>query len=313
MVRHRVRGRAVGWLLLGCGQSRMSYGLPVFDGGAIMVAPLVGAALVSGAASLLGGLFGRKDAKKNMQFQAAQIAAQNEYNKPINIRARAEEGGFNPLLFAGPGVGLQTGVAEYVPSGMGNAIANAGLALASGITDQANLNAYNSKLAEQNAELRKALETATLRPEVPGIYGTSQSVSLPAVPTALDAGSVSGAGFDIGSSDTRAKTGVAVIPPAPVEATPLMQTYEYDGETLTAPSFIDVDELLSGAAAMAAIAYKKATKAKVVEHIAMKARMYHEKAKNDNMVNTIRAQGRTEPLGAGASRMPSKTPWWLTR
>lgn len=137
--------------------------------------PIVGAALVSAASSLLGGLFGRNDAKKANAANQAAIAAQNEYNKPINIRARAEEGGFNPLLFAGPGVGLQTGIAEYVPSGMGNAIANAGLALASGISDEATLDAYNSKLAEQNAELRKALETATLRPEVAGIYGNART------------------------------------------------------------------------------------------------------------------------------------------
>lgn len=218
--------------------------------------PLI-AAGVGAISSLLGGRRASKDAKRAMAFQAAQIAAQNEYNKPINIRARAEEGGFNPLLFAGPGVGLQTGVAEYVPSGMGNAIANAGLALASGISEQATLNAYNSKLAEQNAELRKALETATLRPEVPGIYGTSQSVRLPAAPavdTSLVSGGktativpVKGPGGGAPENPNRYPSEVDVSDKVE-EPTPLWTGYEVGGEVIYMPEGPDADELASGLA-----------------------------------------------------------------
>lgn len=280
-----------------------------------MVAPLVVAAGIQAGASLLGGIFGRKDAKRNMAFQRQQIAEQNAYNAPDAIRARAEGAGFNPLLFVGPGVGLQGGTASYAPSGMGDAIANAGLAIAGGIDANEQQKAYQSALEKQNADLRKAVEKATLRPEVAGVFGTAQPVTVPDVPAVVGAAALTGSapGFDIASSDTVTNNGTSVIPPAAVEPTPLMQTYIHDGETLTAPSFIDVDELVSGAAAMAAIAYKKATKARALDHIAMKARMLHDKAMNDNMVANIRKQGRNEPLGAGASRMPSKTPWWLTR
>lgn len=269
----------------------------------VIPSPVI-AAGVSALGSLLGG---RKAAKE----QARAIAAQNAYNDPSAIRARAEKAGFNPTLFVGPGVGLQTALAAPV---MGQAIQNAALAVADGFTEYGKEKAYSTQLEQQNAELRKLVQTQTLRPEVPGIYGTAQAVSVPAVPQAVDTSALSvgaGAGFDIASSDT--STGVPVVPEATVQATPLMQTYEWDGETLTAPSFIDPDELLAGAAAMAAIAYKKATKARISDHVAMKGRMYWEAAKNAAMVDTVRKQGRTEPLGSGASYMPSKTPWWLTR
>jgi hypothetical protein len=51
--------------------------------------------LISGAASVgssfLGGLFGANEAKKNRDFQLEMWNRQNEYNKPINWRARMEE------------------------------------------------------------------------------------------------------------------------------------------------------------------------------------------------------------------------------
>ena len=76
--------------------------------------------LLGVAGSLLGGILGRNSERK-------AIAAQNDYNDPLNIRARAERAGFNPLLFVGPGVGNQmaTGGSNY----MGSAIADAGLML----------------------------------------------------------------------------------------------------------------------------------------------------------------------------------------
>jgi len=137
-----------------------------------MPGPLVIAAGIQAGASLIGGLLGNRNNKK-------AIAAQNAYNHPRAIRARAESAGFNPLLFVGPGVGQQTSVATDM---MGSAIANAGLAVGDGLSKLAELDAYNSALEEQNAELRKAVERATLRPEVAGIYGRAQPVTLPEAP-----------------------------------------------------------------------------------------------------------------------------------
>jgi len=131
--------------------------------------PLLGAA-VSGVLGLIG-------AKKAAKEQANSIAEQNAYNDPSAIRARAEAAGFNPLLFVGPGVGNQTSIASPV---MGQAIANAGLAIAGGLSDYSKERAAQSALAQENAELRKVIDQSILRPEVPGIYGTSQPVVLPA-------------------------------------------------------------------------------------------------------------------------------------
>lgn len=149
-----------------------------------MVLPLV-AAGVSAIGSLLGG---RKAAKE----QRRAIAAQNAYNDPSAIRARAEKAGFNPLLFVGPGVGLQTSIEQPV---MGQAIANAGLALASGMMEQAEMQAQQSAVMQQNYELRKQIEKMTLRPVVPGIFrqasgaggGTGASnVAVPSVPRGIE-------------------------------------------------------------------------------------------------------------------------------
>lgn len=153
-----------------------------------MVAPIIGAAAISAGSSLLGGLFNSRAARRANAANAAAIAAQNEYNSPVQIRARAEEGGFNPLLFVGPGVGLQNGIAPYMASSMGDSIANAGLAIAGGLADQAQHDAYTTALEQQNQDLRKAVQTATLRPEVPGIYGTAQPVRVPGSPVTAQSG-----------------------------------------------------------------------------------------------------------------------------
>lgn len=142
------------------------------------------AAGVSAAASLLGGRKAKKEARRAEAFQRQQVAEQNAYNAPDAIRARAEEAGFNPLLFVGPGVGLQGSIAAPVLAGMGDAIANAGLAVANGLSEYGKQHAYATALEQQNAELRKAVETATLRPEMPGIYGTSQPLKVGRAPSA---------------------------------------------------------------------------------------------------------------------------------
>lgn len=123
-------------------------------------------ALIGAGASLLGGALGRRDEKK-------AIARQNEYNEPVNVRARAEAAGFNPLLFVGPGVGQQavTGGSNY----MGSAIADAGMLLADAVAKKKEATRV-SALQQQNAELAAKVENLTLRPKVGGIYAQRQAV-----------------------------------------------------------------------------------------------------------------------------------------
>jgi hypothetical protein len=130
--------------------------------------------------SLLGGLFdnmfNRREARRQEAFNRQMIAEQNAYNDPAAIRKRAEDAGYNPLLFVGPGVGLQTSVASAaaVPaSAMGSAIADAGMMLGqafAGVGSQRRASAMN-KLAADNAKLRRDLTQQTLRPKIPGQYG----------------------------------------------------------------------------------------------------------------------------------------------
>lgn len=120
--------------------------------------------LISAGGSLLGGLFGRNSAKK------AQ-AAQQEYDKPINVRARYEEAGINPLLAFGGGV---VGQSQPVSTQnyMGSAIADASMMVAQKLTESSEEKEVINKLATDNAKLQKDLQAATLRPKVPGIYST---------------------------------------------------------------------------------------------------------------------------------------------
>lgn len=140
--------------------------------------PFIGGALIKGATSLLGGLFGQSSARKDLRMQRQLINEQNEYNNPTNIRKRAEEGGFNPLSFIGPGVGLQTQTAQ-VNSGnyMGAAIADAGMAFADGMANKAKFEQAKqlNDLEMANAKLQNKILQLTLRPKVEGIYAQRQS------------------------------------------------------------------------------------------------------------------------------------------
>lgn len=223
--------------------------------------PIIGGAIVSGVASLLGG---RKAAKE----QRRAIAEQNAYNHPSAIRARAEEAGFNPLLFIGPGVGQQVTVAQPV---MGQAIANAGLAMAQGISQHAETKAYAEKLEQQNAELRKALDSATLRPDVPGVFQARRSNGTPVAAGVLKAGNVSvpavlpaassvglvpamGAHLEKDDGPYPSWTDPTKVPPT---VQPLWNAYMGPtGDLMWAPEGPDVDELLTGAA-LAAVLQKQ--------------------------------------------------------
>lgn len=124
----------------------------------------MGPALIGAGASLLGGIFGRKSAKKD-------AARAQEYDKPINVRARAEEGGFNPLLWAGVG---NTSAPVSSNNFLGNGIANAGMLLADGMDKKRALKLEETRLKEDRARLDKLLEKQTIRPKVGGIYSGTQ-------------------------------------------------------------------------------------------------------------------------------------------
>lgn len=123
---------------------------------AAIAAPIVG--------SLLGGIFGRESEKD-------AIRDQNRYNAPDQVRARAEKAGFNPLLFVAPGVGQQTatGGGNY----MGEAIANAGLALADGLHKKQMMDVEKSLLAMDRQKHDMLIQNATIWPKSGGISGQS--------------------------------------------------------------------------------------------------------------------------------------------
>ncbi len=122
-----------------------------------MVAPVVAAAGVSAIGSLLGGIFGKSKAQK-------PVYVVPEYQQ---IRDKAEAAGFNPLtaLTSAPG---SVGNYSYQPNTMGEAIANAAMHLADGLDPEKA--ARVEQLEIQNAQLRKDLDAATLRPRGPGLY-----------------------------------------------------------------------------------------------------------------------------------------------
>lgn len=186
-------------------------------------------AAVAAGVSALGSLIGGRKAAKE---QARAIAAQNAYNAPSAIRQRAEEAGFNPLLFVGPGVGQQTAVAQPV---MGQAIADAALSIAGGINDTAKQRAYQTALQQQNEQLRKALETATVRPKMAGVYGT-------------------GGQLNVSVPDAPARSGLTFGDDLAVQPTPIYAPYiGRNGEVLQFREGTDFEDALS-AVPMEAIA-----------------------------------------------------------
>ncbi|ARC90671.1 hypothetical protein [Rhodovulum sp. MB263] len=130
--------------------------------------PVVTGSLISGGASLLGGLFG---SKKKAKYVVP------DYGK---IRARAEAAGFNPLtaLTSAPGA-----VASAGQNYMGQAIADAGLLLADGLAKKAEKTGELQKAREQNAQLKERVQQLTIRPRVGGIYASN--VNTPSIRAAV--------------------------------------------------------------------------------------------------------------------------------
>lgn len=155
-------------------------------------------ALIGAGASLLGGILGRNAEKK-------AIAAQNAYNDPAQIRARAEAAGFNPLLFVGPGVGNQmtTGGANY----MGSAIADAGMQIADQMSKNREL-ARLEKLSAENKKLAEKVQNLTIRPKVGGVY--AQREATPSLRVATGGNDASPTGLSFG--DLSARSPLASVP-----------------------------------------------------------------------------------------------------
>jgi len=139
------------------------------------------ATIIGGATSLAGALLGR-----NKQVKPGDVVRQTMAGLMGQARGAREVGeayGFNPLTLLGVSQPLVPQAVDN--SGFGQAIANAGLAVAEGLTAENAQKAYTAKLEEQNQDLRKALDSQTLRPKVAGIFGpqpgVAENVSVPAV------------------------------------------------------------------------------------------------------------------------------------
>lgn len=108
------------------------------------IAPLVGAGLISGAASLIGNIIGTSSSNsKNMQinkmnnefnaleaekarkYQTEMWNKTNEWNSPKNIRKRLEEAGYNPYLgMDSSNVGTAQSVGSSSPASAASPIQN---------------------------------------------------------------------------------------------------------------------------------------------------------------------------------------------
>lgn len=123
-----------------------------------------GAAIQAGA-GLLGGLLGKKADKK-----AAETALFQHRMRFQWTREDAENAGFNPLTALGTG-SISAPVAGPSNS-MGNAIAQAGLAISGGMADREELNMEKSRLEMDKKRLDALIENQTIRPKVGGIYSS---------------------------------------------------------------------------------------------------------------------------------------------
>ena len=128
----------------------------------------LGPALIGAGSSLVGGALSNKAERKG-------IAAQNAYNDPAQIRARAESAGFNPLLFIGPGVGNQNAAASGAY--MGAAVADAGMQIADQMSKNREL-ARLEKLSAENKKLAEKVQSMTIRPQVGGVYAQREETPL---------------------------------------------------------------------------------------------------------------------------------------
>lgn len=119
--------------------------------------PIIGGAIIKGVGGLLGGLFGKKK---------APTPGQNIMSHMQGIRDGAEKYGFNPLAWAGTGAVTAPEPTNY----MGSAIADAIGGVADAWSNKAFNNAQLDQLEMENEKMRRELNAATIRPDVPGLY-----------------------------------------------------------------------------------------------------------------------------------------------
>lgn len=152
-----------------------------------MVAPLVGAALVSGVSSLLGGLFGRSSKKK--------AAAQTDFLNRNKIRMTvhdAKQAGVAPLAALGSPVSGAWGMPSAA-NPMGDAIASGGAQIAQSMQGkpQAKLTNLQGQLVQAqirktNAETVDLLSSATSRSTISRIRAGNTSGPVNVAPTSAD-------------------------------------------------------------------------------------------------------------------------------
>lgn len=289
--------------------------------------PAVIAAGIQAGAGLVGGLLGRNKAVK--PGDVVRQTAAGIMGQAYGARKYGEQYGFNPMALLGVSQPLVPQTVDN--TGFGQAIANAGLAVADGINASTAAKAYAEALEEQNKELRAALDRTTIRPKVAGIYGRAVPVAGEAegvvtpdptavvLPSVVSGGSPVGGGFDIGSSTVTYGPAGADSPQAreaaalEAGAQPLMTTVTHKGETLTAPTFVDADELASGAAALAALNYKAMMRARRDQAIDWRSRMYADLDRQAKIAANIKSGGVQKRWTE--TEFPSKANrvWWMTR
>lgn len=124
------------------------------------------ATIIGGVSSLVGALAGKNRAARPSDTWRHTVMGVE--GQAAGARAAAEKYGFNPMALLGVSSPLQAQAVDN--SQFGALIANAGLAVADGINAASERQAYQEQLEAQNKELRTALDAATLRPKVAGIY-----------------------------------------------------------------------------------------------------------------------------------------------
>lgn len=129
-------------------------------------------AIISAAASVVGGLLGRSKAPKTVSaFKNSKDAISGQ---AYGARVAGEKYGFNPLTLLGvsSAVGPSTTASNNY---MGQAIADAGLMLAEGLAKREEKLGRIAALEKQNEELREKVRDVLLRPKVGGVYAQRQA------------------------------------------------------------------------------------------------------------------------------------------
>lgn len=151
--------------------------------------PLIGGALISGGSSLLGGLLGKKSKPYKLDGQIWDAAR--------GARLAADDYGFNPLTLlsiAGASGGGSYGGENF----MGQAIADAGLAMSNAFTESKQ--AEIDRLEAENQNLQRQNVGLAVRPKFGGIYSDAGEEAEPD-PTKDKFGNNRVAGYSILGAD----------------------------------------------------------------------------------------------------------------